>query len=99
MYHILLIISIIIIQASQNDFLYFYVFAFFVFRENNKRKKQPQTNFAGNDLDKLQSDIGIVKSLLLNQNQFPPIPEFPTTKMTNKVNGTANSDAKEKYNF
>lgn len=29
----------------------------------------------GSNFEKLNTDIGIIKSLLLNQNQFPPIPE------------------------
>ncbi|KAL3077335.1 hypothetical protein niasHS_013324 [Heterodera schachtii] len=44
------------------------------------------------DIDRVHSEIGIVKSLLLNQSQFPPVPEsaFPRHRRTaqNGINGT-----------
>lgn len=42
------------------------------------------TLFLESDLHRLQTDIAIVKSLLLNQNQFPAI---PTTSSSSILNG------------
>lgn len=64
-------------------------------RNNNENK------VSSTDSNRLISEIGIIKSLLLSQNQFPPIPEHsliaPKTKLPQQ-NGLVNNTKKLKEN-
>uniref|UniRef100_A0A183C7C2 Peroxin-14 n=1 Tax=Globodera pallida TaxID=36090 RepID=A0A183C7C2_GLOPA len=44
------------------------------------------------DFDRLNAEIGIVKSLLLNQNQFPPVPETAFPRNRRAVQNGQNSN-------